>query len=68
MKIRKRNKDIIYPVRIPQEVFKQAREIAISLDLSTCQLIRAALRETIRRNEERALANPGFQPRVSIDE
>lgn len=69
MKIRKRGKDVIYPVRIPREVFKQAQEIAISLDLSTCQLIRAALRETIRRNEsDRALANPGFQPRGSIGE
>jgi hypothetical protein len=46
MKLRK-SKDVIYPCRIPREVFAIAKDIAASLDLSTCQLIRAALREKI---------------------
>lgn len=43
----RKTKDVIYPVRIPRDVFERAKEIARELDLSTCQLIRAALRERI---------------------
>jgi len=60
MKISKRDsKDVIYPVRIPREVFFRAKEIAEALDLSTCQLIRAALRERILAEDKGAISLNG---------
>lgn len=51
MKLRKADakRDVIYPLRIPVTVFQRAKEIAQGLDISTCQLIRALLREKIAK-------------------
>jgi len=53
--VKRESKDVVYPVRIPREVFSAAKEIADKLDLSTSQLIRAALRDKIAASQSKEL-------------
>lgn len=54
MKTNKSGSDVIYPCRIPREVFQQVQDLADARDLSASQVIRAALKQMVRVDENAA--------------
>jgi predicted transcriptional regulator len=48
-----KNKDVIYPCRIPAEIFSRVRQLAEDRDLSASQVIRLALRQVLASESEK---------------
>ena len=54
MKTGKKPKVIIYPCRIPREMFERVQRIAEERDLKISQIVRAALRQALAVRQEDA--------------
>ena len=49
--MQKGENEVVYPLRMPREVYQRAQQIAADHDLSTAQLIRLAVRRVVAKAE-----------------